>query len=208
MINIRVAQDLNGQNMILKLFNKIILPFSTLLCLLKYNGIWGVKMHLAQSNVPNPRILDIYDAYLGKYYGSWIGYNAQFAGTPCFPHGFYGVFISGGAKLGKNTVIFQHVTIGSNTLNNSKKAGSPIIGDNVYIGAGAKIIGKIVIGDNCRIGANTVVSQDMPPHSVAVQSPTLIIQKANLDNRYYSYRGGRWVYFYDGDWIECTDKKS
>lgn len=194
--------------MILKLCNKIILPFSTLLCLLKYNGIWGLKKHLAKSDIPNPRLLDIYDAYLSRYYGSWIGYNAQFDGTPCFPHGFYGVFISGGAKLGKNTVIFQQVTIGSNTLNDSEKAGSPVIGNNVYIGAGAKIIGKIVIGDNCRIGANAVVYQDIPPNSVVVLSPTRVIQKENLDNRYYSYRNGKWVYFCDGDWIEDTDKES
>jgi serine O-acetyltransferase len=73
---------------------------------------------------------------------SWIGYNSDIPYVPCFPHGISGIFISGGAKIGKNAVIFQHVTIGSNTLESGgNKLGSPEIGDNVYIGAGAVIIG-------------------------------------------------------------------
>lgn len=192
--------------MIKKLYNWLTIPVSMLFCLKKYNGIWGLKMHLFQSDIPNEKLLRVYDAYFSRY-GSWIGYNSQFDGVPCFPHGFYGVFISGDAKLGKNTVIFQHVTIGSNTLNDSKNAGAPTLGNNVYIGAGAKIIGKIIIGDNCRIGANAVVYQDMRPNSVAVPSPTRIIQKSNLDNRFYSIRNDRWVYFRDGEWIEDYNKK-
>ena len=46
------------------------------------------------------------------------------------------------------------------------------------------IIGNVKIGNNCRIGANAVVYQDMPDNSVAVSSPTRIIQKENLDNRF------------------------
>ena len=193
--------------MIDKLYKRLTLQASTVWHIKKYNGIWGLKRHLRQSDFPNARLLEIYYTYFSRY-GSWIGYNSQFAGVPCIPHGFYGVFISGDVKLGKNTVIFQHVTIGSNTLNSSENVGSPSIGKNVYIGAGAKIIGKIVIGDNCRIGANAVVYQDLPPHSVAVQSPTRIIQKSNLDNRYYSQRNGKWTYFKDGEWIEDNAKKT
>lgn len=171
----------------------------------KYNGIWGLKSHLAKANAPEPRLLAIYEAYFSKY-GSWIGYKSKFSGVPFFPHGAYGVFISGGAAIGRNVIIFQHVTIGSNTLKGSKRFGSPIIGDNVYIGAGAKIIGNVVIGDNCRIGANAVVYDDMPPHSVAVQSPTRIIQKIDLDNRYFSQTGdGVWVFYCDGRWIADDD---
>lgn len=192
--------------MIRTLYDRLTLPALMLLYFRKYNGIWGLKKHLSQSSIPDARLLRIYNSYFGRY-GSWIGYPSKFAGVPCFPHGCYGVFISGGAKIGKNTVIFQQVTIGSNTLNDSEMAGSPTIGENVYIGAGAKIIGKVVIGDNCRIGANAVVYQDMPSNSVAVQSPTRIIQKSNLDNRYYSQKNGRWYYFRDGDWIEDKEKK-
>ncbi len=76
-----------------------------------------------------------------RRFGSWIGYNAIIGAPPIFPHGMHGIFISGGTKIGKNCVIFQHVTIGSNTIRDSKGYGTPEIGNNVYIGAGAKIMG-------------------------------------------------------------------
>lgn len=191
--------------MITLFYKKLRLFFLMFLYLKKYNGIWGFKKYISQVDNPAPQLLEFYDAYFRRY-GSWIGYKSQLDGEPCFPHGFHGVFISNGAKLGRNNVIFQHVVIGSNTLNDTAKGGSPTIGDNVYIGAGAKIIGKIVIGDNCRIGANAVVYEDMPPHSVAIQSPTRILRKTNLDNRFYSRRNGRWFYFRDGNWIEDSDR--
>jgi len=60
---------------------------------------------------------------------------------PSFPHGAYGIFISGGAEIGANAVIFQQVTIGSNTLPDSNGRGAPRLGDDCYIGAGAKLVG-------------------------------------------------------------------
>lgn len=79
----------------------------------------------------------------------------------------------------------QSVTIGSNTIKNHPKYGSPRIGDNVFIGAGAKIIGCIKIGDNCRIGANCVVVKDMPANTTAVLGNIRFITKnENLDNHF------------------------
>ncbi|MFI3227531.1 MAG: hypothetical protein R3Y09_08995 [Clostridia bacterium] len=52
----------------------------------------------------------------------------------------YGIFISVGAEIGEGCTIFQHVTIESNTLGDSAKIGAPKIGNNVYIGAGAKLL--------------------------------------------------------------------
>lgn len=114
---------------------------------------------------------------------------------PFFLHGFTGVFISNGAKIGKNCIIFQQVTIGSNTIKGHPKFGSPTIGNNVYIGAGAKIIGNIKIGDNCRIGANAVVVTDIEPNTVAVPETRLIIKKNILDNKFYSKRNNKWGYY-------------
>lgn len=85
-----------------------------------------------------------------------------------FPHNLHGIFISGEAVIGKNVVIFQNVTIGSNTLIDSKGFGAPIIGDNCYIGAGAAIIGKVIVGDNVRIGANMIVYTDVPSNSLVI----------------------------------------
>ena len=95
------------------------------------------------------------------------------------PHSFYGIFISQNASIGKGCTIFQQVTIGSNTL--SKTIGGPTIGNNVYIGAGAKIIGNIKVGNNVRIGTNAVVVKDIPDNAtVVLQQPRVIIHEDRI----------------------------
>lgn len=116
----------------------------------------------------------IYATYMSRNH-FFIGINTKFKESPVLPHGVNGIHISNQAIIGKNVTIFQQVTIGSNTIPGHTFFGSPIIGDNVYIGAGAKIIGKVKIGDNCRIGANAVVVKDMPSNTVAVAAPTRFI---------------------------------
>lgn len=119
--------------------------------------------------------------------GASIPIATKFAGKPYFPHGLYGIFISMGASIGKECVIFHQVTIGSNTIKGSKRIGSPTIGDNCYIGAGAKIIGKITIGNNVRIDANCIVTEDVPDDSTVVLNKPRIIQKKNNENAWVSY---------------------
>ena len=122
-------------------------------------------------------------------YGSWIGIESKIEDVPVFPHGMYGIFVSDGAEIGKNAVIFQQVTIGSNTLADSRKHGSPVIGDNVYIGSGAKIIGNIRIGNNVRIGANCIVVEDIEDNSVVVMNKPRIIKKTHSQNNTFITRG-------------------
>lgn len=99
------------------------------------------------------------------------------------PHGLCGIFISFGATVGKGCTILHQVTIGSNTLAGSRGQGAPVIGDNVYIGAGAKIIGGVTVGDNARIGANAVVTFDVPANATVVQqAPRVILHDAPRDN--------------------------
>lgn len=77
-----------------------------------------------------------------------------------------GIVISGDAKLGNNVTIMHQVTIGDNVT--ATKPSSPKIGDNVFIGAGAKIIGGCNIGNNVIIGANTVVTKDVNDNRTVV----------------------------------------
>lgn len=98
------------------------------------------------------------------------------------PHGFKGIAISAFAKLGTGCTIFQNVTIGSNTLPDSKNAGFPTVGNNVYIGAGAMIIGNVKIGNNVRIGAGCSVTTDVPDNATVVQSRPTIIRKDSAPN--------------------------
>ncbi len=102
------------------------------------------------------------------------------------PHGFRGIFISASASIGIGCTIFHHVTIGSNTLLDSKNAGSPTIGNNVYIGAGAKIIGNVKIGNNVRIGAGCFVAEDIEDNTVVIQARASKIHRVKkLDNRFF-----------------------
>lgn len=118
-------------------------------------------------------------------HNAYIPLHTKIKGKPVFPHGVYGVFISSSAEIGKGCVIFHQVTIGSNTLAGSKRNGAPVIGDNVYIGCGAKIIGAVRIGNNVRIGANCVVTKDIPDNSTVVLSePRLIVREGAPDNGY------------------------
>lgn len=120
---------------------------------------------------------------------SFFPLSAKVESMPTFPHGINGIFISAGAVIGKDCVIFHQVTIGSNTLSDSKGQGAPVIGNNVYIGAGAKIIGNVVVGNNVRIGANCVVTKDVPDNTTVVSAPVRYISKTEpMDNRFVTYK--------------------
>jgi serine O-acetyltransferase len=84
---------------------------------------------------------------------------------------FGGIVISGDAVFGEDCIIRNGVTVG---LRNTGKRGSPVIGDRVDIGAGAKILGAIRIGSDVAIGANAVVLSDVPSNSIAVGIPARI----------------------------------
>lgn len=113
------------------------------------------------------------DAFNNASIGTLLGKGAEFENTPCFPHGIYGIIISCNAKVGKNCRIFHQVTIGTNGK------GDPVIGDNVEIGAGAKVLGPIMVGNNVKIGANVVVTRDIPDNSVVKMIEPKIIIKTN-----------------------------
>ena len=72
-------------------------------------------------------------------------------------------------------LIYQQVTLGGTGNEHGKR--HPTIGNNVIIGAGAKILGNITIGDNTRIGAGSVVVDDVPEHCTVVGVPGRIVQQ-------------------------------
>ena len=105
------------------------------------------------------------------------------------PHQLNGIFISLGATIGEGCTIFHQVTVGSVTSEGSKRHGAPTIGCNVYIGAGAKIIGNVKIGDNVRIGANCVVVDDVPDNATVVMpKPRVILSSESKDNTYRHWK--------------------
>ncbi len=77
-----------------------------------------------------------------------------------------GIVVGGYARIGRNATLLQQVTIGSPSPDHRERM--PAIGDDVFIGAGAKVIGAITVGDGSFIGVNAVVAQDVPPGSRVV----------------------------------------
>lgn len=173
---------------------------------LLFGSDWALKERCQRARHPMAKrlLVKLWGA-LQYEAGSSVAWNARFAGQPCFPHGNKSIFISGAARIGRNAVIFQQVTIGSNTIPGSKGQGAPTIGDNCYIGAGAKIIGRVRLGNNVRVAANAVVYQDVPDDSVVLSGEQRTLTgRQGMDNRFYSFRG-KWCYFDDGAWRPVTD---
>jgi serine O-acetyltransferase len=97
--------------------------------------------------------------------GVEIGPAAEIGPGLMIVHG-EGIVVGGHARIGRNATLLHQVTLGSSNPGN--REAMPRVGDDVFIGAGAKIIGDIEIGDGSFIGANAVVAQDIPAGSRVV----------------------------------------
>ncbi len=89
-------------------------------------------------------------------------------------HGM-GVVIGETSEVGENVTLYQGVSLAGTSLKKEKR--HPTLGNNVTVGAGAKIIGGFTIGDNSRVGAGSVVVREVPPNSVVVGVPGRVTYK-------------------------------
>jgi serine O-acetyltransferase len=87
-------------------------------------------------------------------------------------HGM-GVVIGETSEIGENVTIYHGVTLGGTSYTKGKR--HPTVGNNVTIGAGAKILGPLWIGDNSKVGANSVVIRDVPQNSTVVGIPGSVV---------------------------------
>ena len=88
-------------------------------------------------------------------------------------HGM-GVVIGETAEIGDNCTIYQNVTLGGTGKDTGKR--HPTLGDNVLIGAGAKVLGPFTIGSNARVAAGAVVLEEVPENATAVGVPAKIVR--------------------------------
>lgn len=93
--------------------------------------------------------------------------------------GFYighigGVHINPGAVLGRNCDLAHRITIGASAMG---RQGVPVLGDDVYIGTGAVLVGKIKVGDGAKIAANTLVMSNVPAGATVMGVPGRIIMR-------------------------------
>jgi serine O-acetyltransferase len=93
----------------------------------------------------------------------------------CFfiDHGM-GVVIGETTEIGDNVTLYQGVTLGGTGKEHKKR--HPTLGDNVVVGAGAKILGSMTIGDNVKVGANAVVLTPVPSNSTVIGVPGRIVK--------------------------------
>ena len=147
-----------------------------------YPGFQALLSHriahkLAYWKVP---FLPRYISYLTRIItGIEIHPKARIGNRFFIDHG-EGVVIGETAIIGDDVLIYQQVTLGGTGNEHGKR--HPTIGNNVIIGAGAKVLGNITIGDNVRIGAGSVVIDDVPPHSTVVGIPGRVVQQKVMNN--------------------------
>lgn len=94
----------------------------------------------------------------------------------------FNITVNDNVVIGSNCNIHKGVLIGQE--NRGKRKGTPIIGDNVWIGINACIVGKIRIGDDVLIAPNSFVNCDIPSHSIVFGNPCTIIQRDEATNGY------------------------
>jgi serine O-acetyltransferase len=99
-----------------------------------------------------------------------IGRGAEFGPGFVLLHS-QGVVINGQARGGSNICLEHQVTIGAERNQN------PILGNDVYIGCGARILGAVRVGDGARVGANAVVVQDVPEGATVVGIPARVVRQ-------------------------------
>ena len=113
------------------------------------------------------------DRLIRWYYHCDIPSSVDVSGVT-FLHKGFDVVINPECVLGKDVVIQHGVTIGG------KGNGIPIIGNNVYIGCKAIILGGVKIGNNVKIGAGAVVLNDIPDECTAVGVPAKVVRRPNV----------------------------
>lgn len=142
-----------------------------------YPGLQAIISHriahkLAYWGIP---FIPRYISYLTRIItGIEIHPSAKIGNRVFIDHG-EGVVIGETAIIGDDVLIYQQVTLGGTGNEHGKR--HPTIGNNVVLGAGAKILGNITIGDNVRIGAGSVVVDDVPENSTVVGIPGRVVQQ-------------------------------
>jgi len=127
----------------------------------------------------------LWNRLLLNYYTVKYGFSISYAtkiGKGLYLGHIGSIVVNYQAVLGNNVNLAQGVTIG--LANGGQKAGVPTIGNNVWIGANATVVGGIMIGDDVMIAPNTFVNFDVPSHSVVIGTRAEIIPKPHATEKY------------------------
>jgi serine O-acetyltransferase len=144
--------------------------------LLTYSGVHAVLIHRLSHRLwhANWKFTARFVAAFSKWLTHVDIHPAAKIGRRLFIDHALGVVIGETAEIGNDCTLYHGVTLGGTTWHKVKR--HPTLGNNVLVGAGAKILGAITLGDNVRVGANSVVNKDVPPCCTVVGIPGRIIQ--------------------------------
>lgn len=163
---------------------------STAVLFLTTQGLWALYIYRISNRIYRssiPKIIKKLLLLLAVIWQKWIEiitgisipYSAQI-GTHFYIGHFGGIIINANAIIGNNCNISQGVTIG--VSGRKENRGVPIIGNNVYIGANAVVVGKIEISNNCVIAANSLVTTSVKANVTVAGVPAKEInQKTSKD---------------------------
>ena len=135
--------------------------FEVLICT---PGFFAITMHRALHFMHSTLHIPVLPRFLSLVVRWWTGieiHPAARIGAGFFVDHGAGVVIGETAEIGENVTLFHGVTLGA-TGNEKTYKRHPTLGDNIFVGSGAKILGPIKIGSNAKIGANSVVLSDVP----------------------------------------------
>ncbi len=160
---------------------------SNLEVVLCYPGLHAVLIHGVSSGFWRHGwyTLGRFVSHLGRFFtGIEIHPGAKLGRRLIIDHGL-GVVIGETAEIGDDVYIYHQVTLGGTSSEHGKR--HPTVGDNVIIGAGAKVLGAINIGEGARIGANAVVIAPVPAGTTVVGIPARPVDRTEKKPRFDAY---------------------
>jgi len=160
---------------------------SNLEVVLCYPGLHAVMFHGVSSRLWTHGwyTLGRFVSHMGRFFkGIEIHPGAKLGRRLIIDHGL-GVVIGETAEIGDDVYIYHQVTLGGTSSEHGKR--HPTVGNNVIIGAGAKVLGAIMIGEGARIGANAVVIAPVPAETTVVGIPARPVDRTERKPRFEAY---------------------
>lgn len=140
-----------------------------------YPGVHAILFHRLNHWLWNKKLkwLSRFLAYFARWITAIEIHPAAVIGRRFFIDHGIGVIIGETAEIGDDVTLYQGVTLGGRKISSGKR--HPTLGNNVIVGAGAKILGPFKVGDNARIGSNAVVLEEVPKGATVVGIPGRVV---------------------------------
>jgi serine O-acetyltransferase len=138
-------------------------------------GNWRMEIPSKLARAPFSVLYRAMFRYVRNHYGIELPYSAKLGRRVVIEHQG-DIVIHGSCTIGDGCVIRQGVTLGNRHMN--RPFDAPQLGNDVNVGAGAKILGKVTVGEHANVGANAVVCKDVPAFATVTGIPARVMEKS------------------------------